>query len=904
MNLKKSVRLFIPATILVLLVVLASFNKDNDPVIDLILKQLNTWLTTNKPEKVYLQTDKPYYSAGDDIWFKAYVTIDNHQLSALSGSLNVELIDELDSVKQWIKLPVTNGITWGDFKLPDTLHEGNYRLRAYTNWMRNAGADYYFNKVIAIGNTITNKVFTSAGYTYAKVNGQQKTTAVIKYTDADGAPHANKPVEYLVQFNSKTTSRGKATTDDKGRITITYTNPGGNEKGNIATIIKLTAKNSVTKNITLNATSGKTDVQFFPESGDLINGIRSKVAFKAVAPNGLGTNIKGVIIDNDNKEVSAFTTRHAGMGIFALTPEAGKTYKAKITYDDGSENTVNLPTALSNGYVLGINNTDANNISIKITTTADLAKAGVYLVAQSGGRVNYVGAKTAGANLGLIIPKSQFPSGIVQFTLFSAAGEPLNERLAFIDRSDDKVKLTVNSSKPVSATREKVKINITAQNNNGKAVLGNFSATVIDESKVQNNEADETTILSHLLLTSDLRGYVEQPNYYFTNSNETTQADLDILMLTQGYRRFEWKPVLAGTVAPVMHSPEKFISVSGTIKTLGGKPIPNGKITMFSIGSESVFALDTVADAQGNFKFKDLFLKDSLRFAIQGRTAKNGNNVRITLNNNGDKDILVANKYLSAIDFAKEHGLDNYLKSNKGFYDEQLKSGMANHFLSEVTIYDKRNDNNPASEGSSNMNGRGNADQVITSEMFNNRNCDELYLCLSVMLNGVRFVKGVPYSTRSPDHPMLIMWDGVPIEDINIIRSDQIGSIEVLKSAMYVSLYGSRGGSGVLVITTKSGKEKTNSFRNYSPDLIAYSPKGYYQSRVFYSPKYNDPKVNRSLADLRSTIYWQPNISIDKSGHTSFEYYNAGTPGTYRVVIEGIDADGNLGRQVYRYKVE
>src|SRR5207253_2009423 len=110
--------------------------------------------STNTIEKVYLQLDKPYYAAGDNMWFKAYVTA-NNKPSTLSGTLNVELIDNRDSVKHRIKLPINDGITWGDFSLPDTLHAGSYRVVAYTNWMRNAGADYFFDRTIAIGNTNT-----------------------------------------------------------------------------------------------------------------------------------------------------------------------------------------------------------------------------------------------------------------------------------------------------------------------------------------------------------------------------------------------------------------------------------------------------------------------------------------------------------------------------------------------------------------------------------------------------------------------------------------------------------------------------------------------------------------------------------------------------------------------------
>ena len=100
------------------------------------------------------------------------------------------------------------------------------------------------------------------------------------------------------------------------------------------------------------------------------------------------------------------------------------------------------------------------------------------------------------------------------------------------------------------------------------------------------------------------------------------------------------------------------------------------------------------------------------------------------------------------------------------------------------------------------------------------------------------------------------------------------------------------------LVTSKKGLARLGFY------FAFYSPKGYYRARTFYSPQYDDPKTNRSIADLRSTIFWKPNIVTDKAGHASFEYYNGGEKGTYRITIEGIDIDGNLGRKIYRYKVE
>ena len=119
----------------------------------------------------------------------------------------------------------------------------------------------------------------------------------------------------------------------------------------------------------------------------------------------------------------------------------------------------------------------------------------------------------------------------------------------------------------------------------------------------------------------------------------------------------------------------------------------------------------------------------------------------------------------------------------------------------------------------------------------------------------------------------------------------------------FILVYGGRGDAGLLIVTTKTGKPDY-SYQRYAPGVVNYMPKGYARVREFYSPQYDNPRTNAQLPDLRSTIYWNPHVATDKDGQASFEYFNADGKGNYRVVIEGIDGKGELGRKVFRYKVE
>ena len=893
------------------LTAISAFKRIDDDPISKIIAKLGQWISVHPQEKVYLQLDKPYYAIGDDIWFKAYVTIGSkHELSGLSRVLNVELVNDKDSVKQSIKLPITNGLTWGDFALADTLKEGNYRIRAYTNWMRNAGEDYFFDKTITITNSISNNVFTKATYTFGKQNGQQQVNAVINYADLDGKPFAGDAVNYEIYTGPGNVIKGKGETDAVGNLSINFADAatGSSIPGRIITSLHLADKKIVTKSILVKAASAKVDVRFFPEGGNLVNGNDTKVAFKAVGADGLGAEIKGVITDGQDKQVATFSSTYLGMGTFNFKPERGKTYQAKITYPDGSENTVPLPTATEAGYSLTIDNSAQDHISIKImpgsVVVADANQTGAMsLVGQSGGVVYYAGKSQPGSKFFTAeVPKSKFPSGIVQFTLFSPTGEPMNERLVFV-QNPDQLKLNVAAESPVYEPRQKAKINLDVKDAAGNPVVGDFSVAVTDETKLPVDESNESTILSNLLLTSELRGYIEKPNHYFTNVNDKTLADLDVLMLTQGYHRFEWKEVLTGNAPPPAYQPEQSLTIAGHLKNLFGKPVAGGKVTLFTT-TGGTFLIDTVSDAEGRFVFKNLVFTDSVKFVVQARTSKEGKNVRIDLDNVSPQTV-GKNKNAPDLQVNISDGLSSFLKNSKTSFANQLKYGLANHSiqLKEVEIKAKAK-KNPA-EHSTNLNGAGNADQVLGGDVIEGLGCASLGDCLQGRLFGVKFLNGVPTLIGGFRRPMEIMVDGLDVDTdvFNNLNAADIESIEVLKTIGYTAIYGGRAANGILLITTKRGGGNY-SIQRFSPGIITYSPKGYYKARVFYSPQYDNPKTNTLIPDLRTNIYWKPNIITGKDGKASFEYFNADGRGTYRVVVEGIDNNGSLGRQVYRYKVE
>ncbi len=889
-------------------VLLLGFIQEDEPL-KKILQQIEKYRQQYPQEKVHLHMDKPYYAIGDKIWFKAYVVnAEKNELSDHSRILYVELINDKDSVKQSLKLPLNTGLSSGDFTLADSLKEGNYRIRAYTTWMRNFGEEYFFDKTIMVGNSISNRILTEAKYSFAEDPRGQKVLANINFTDTDGEVLARKEVNYSVELDFRNILKGKGITDDKGNIEISFVNnqPFILKSGKILASIRLDEKTTANKSFVVKSTSNEADVQFFPESGELVSGIRSNVGFKAISADGLGMNVSGYITDKNNSKLAEFKSEHAGMGYFKLLPQINEIYTAHIRFEDGSEKTYPLPKTSPTGYVIIANNTDPEKLQIRISTNETVKPdAELTLVAQSNGRVLFVSKnKMETQNFNADLPKSRFPTGILQLTLFSPQNEPVAERLVFINHSDF-LKINLSTSKPVYNKREKVKLIVDASDEKGKSTVGSFSMSVIDETKVPSDESDETTIISNLLLSSDLKGFIEQPNYYFNEVDEIKIKQLDILMMTQGWRRFEWKNILSDSFPSLVYQPERNMQVSGKVTSLTGKPVVGGKVTLFSSGGD-VFLLDTLTNSQGEFKFENLYFNDSTKFIVQARNEKDRKNVEIVLDRI-PAQLVTKNKNASLVEVNVNAAMLAYLKNSRNQFEELRRFGMINRsiMLDEVKVVEKKQ----AVTNSSNLNGAGRADAIIKSDQL--QNCWDLAQCLQGRVAGIIVRNGIVYSARSMNSsfsgpvPMQLVIDGTYVgpEFLSSINPNDVETIEVLKSGSNTAIYGMRGGGGVLVINTKRGTVNRD-YRTYAPGIVSYLPQGFYKGREFYSPDYGDPKINTKMADLRTTVFWKPNILTDSLGKASVEFFNADGTGNYKVIIEGINAEGKIGRQIFRYSVE
>lgn len=642
------------------------------------------------------------------------------------------------------------------------------------------------------------------------------------------------------------------------------------------------------------------DVQFFPEGGDLINGIRMRVGIKATTADGVGATINGYIANTKNEQIALLSTEFAGMGAFAIRAEKDEKYHAVVTLADGETQRFNLPKAKESGHMLSINQTDSL-VNIRIGTTADLVPLNkeLFVVGQSNGIVLASFELKAGKEMLMAtIPLKKIPTGLVQFTLFEKSGQPIAERLIFVNHQDD-LKMELIPTVPENYTRQKATWKLKVSDANQNPVDGNFSVAVTDLAQVAYEEEEQRGIIADLLFSADIKGYIEKPNYYFQAVNEDKKRQLDHLLLTQGWRRFLWKDILAEKEPDLKYRPEQTLEIAGKVTSNFGKPLSGAKVSLLSITPGFLLKLDTVTNAKGDFVFDRLDLPDSASFIIQAKMNRD-NDVMLTLN--GSPAFKFEMQKANSVD------LTAYLTKTKEQFDDLEKHHMFDKgILLKTVIISKQRDLKPIVNVKNSANLSGGADKVISREMM-----EKEISIFSPFLKvpGVTIKSGKLYSVRrssiTGDFPMLIIVDGVKIDQnampdyLSTINPQDVEGIEILTSGYNLAILGSEAPGGAVYITTKTGGPNFKPTKNN----VRLDRAGFNVAKQFYMPNYDDPRVNKQLKDLRSTVYWNPSVVTNAEGHAEISYFNAGAPGTYRLTIEGLDSFGNIGRKVITVEVK
>jgi hypothetical protein len=753
------------------------------------------------------------------------------------------------------------------------------------------------------------------------------------YTTLEGKPSDLSRIVYVELVNEKgivtdkkmlKLSKGSA----PGELLLPGNLPSGNYSLNAYTLWMLNfpyfiyRKNIYVYNTDYKNLPGKAEVKknevrmaFFPEGGDLVNGVSSKIAFQALDKMGLPATVGGTIVNKAGTVITNFQSEHDGMGVFELSPVAGENYTARLQLSNGKTASFDLPAAKAAGIVLQVNNDNLNKLFI-IADRGENNKDQfneILIVAQMNGeliqtaRFNFTNEETAVA-----MAKKDLPPGILQITAFDATGNPLAERLAFISNYDNS-SLQLNTD---SLSLQPGAVNILSLNLGTNYTNADVSIAITDAS-LNPGSAKEDNIFSRLFMNADIKGYIHNAGYYLKDKAPLTLQHADLVMRVNGWRRFTWKKALQNDFGKLNFPVESAIGFRGIVYNNNNEPIENGRADVFVKAEDSTQILSKAKLGRGGeFMVTDLNFNKKAWVYYQGTNEASANT---------KTNIKIFPAYFDTLSVSSrlpETDMDTtavfYNRSNPYF------AGMAN-MISSKQVRDSVKQLAEVRVTAKKISRVDSLAKVYVNEGWqnssftfepNNRFFVNVWQLIQQNVPGIR-VQGNPLSpdvtlarldgqnagnafgiAANPDapeeggDPNSQLYNGMAffLNEVNVDKTTidnlSVDDIALIKFYRAEGAFFS-GASATISIYTKRGSGASGDPRVKS--FLGIQRSGYSVVREFYNTE-----INIKENEARPTLYWNPKLRFSKDGKSRIVFLNNNITRKMKIVVNGIDKNGQL----------
>lgn len=609
------------------------------------------------------------------------------------------------------------------------------------------------------------------------------------------------------------------------------------------------------------------DIQILPESGTLLNGVPNHIGIKAVDPNGKGIPLTGEIRDSQNRIKADFTLNHLGIGDFALVPDITNQYTATVMLPDGGVQVVDLPRTEEKGVVIKVNTMLKEKVAFEIVSNLKtiLTDSVYYALVHNQGSI----IRSCIINLGcqkqsavFTIPETELNNGTNCITVFNTNFEPVAERLFFKYRKSVLGKLQIDKLE----FKDSVEITLTSTDSLGNPFPASLSMSVLPEGTV--SDSFSTGLYYEFLLKPGLNGLIEHPAYYFEKDDPGRKRDLDLLFLTQGWRKYDWKNILDEN-RKLPFEPDHYFSITGTVKSRN----VSGKKTIMLMSPDNNLLLVEDTNEDGTFSFKGVALTDKTTVVLSA-SGKNGKPGDFTV----ESQIGPSHPVDSVIAVKPAFRLKEQPKQT----EETIKLLPGEIMLEEVAVTAKRK-RNPF-EGT-NYVPLFEKVYEITSENYYKYPDIEKLMRDEFNISDLT-VLGKETKFGEDDNPNLYV-DGIRRDPsfLNFYDVTQIEAVTYIKTpSEYLG-----PAVAVLILTRKKPVRDIQ-----QPENIQYHPvKGYAPEVKYYTPRYLYPPETENYKKF-ATVFWKPDILTNAEGKATFKFSKpAGLKGI-KLRTEGIAESGTL----------
>ncbi len=671
------------------------------------------------------------------------------------------------------------------------------------------------------------------------------------------------------------------------------------------------------------------DVQmlFFPEGGNIIKGISNRVAFKITGKEGQSLDVTGKIYDSSNIEITEFSTLHLGMGSFVIIPD-GRKYTAKIEYN-GKQYSFDLPEIMPSGYTMSIDNMHPQTMNIQINKTDNIEPDVIGITFACRGKIYACKTFTTGRDGQFVIkvPKEKLPSGIIQVTMFTTEGHILAQRQSFVNHNHYlPIKLTAapESIEPYAP----IDLNFKLTDTGGNPIRSTFSLSVRDAgTDINTNYSDN--IMYNLLLGSDLKGYIEDPAFYFTDIDNKKIAALDLLMLTQGWTRYPWRQMAGLEPFEIKYGIEEGLIIEGNVLSAGkGKAEEGIEVDMWMhsllYGSSQQGKCVTEADGYFNFALSDIYGKWDM--TLKTKKKDKPFNSRILINRNFSPQPVKYSYYeIRPGSLKKQNNIVNdAVKINETNQpaqrlNTQNENITLSYLLDEVTVTEKarwtiknqgvryaniiydiqdevdRLRDNGGSESTKVLDFLENTDENFKAVFDYEYTYKQKPIIFYVNLKITRVIDTMDKQPsritqdnqfKNNDHDFTgevhSENDGYLAPNVYDIDISEVEYIMIAENDPTVFAATGKEGVGIYIYTNESGKRRKEPVGTRMTRFYGYTP-----PMEYYSPDYTNGRLPDEK-DFRRTLYWNPNVETDKDGNAMIRFFNNGTATDINISAEGL----------------
>ncbi len=751
-----------------------------------IVTNLKEYGEKQEAEKAYLHYDKSAYTAGETIWFKAYI-LQGDFPAEITKTFYLDWLDDKGNVLFHSVSPVYNSSAAGQFDIPLDYKGNNIHVRGYTRWMLNFDTAFLYNKDI-------------------RIISIQTSTAKIQ-----------KPIP---------------------------------------------------------------SIRFFPEGGDAIVGIKNKIAFKANDQWGRPIKFKAELQTEKGSPAGNFESQHDGMGYFYFIPDSGVKYIAKWVDDTGEKHSTVLPTSNQAGINI-FAETKMGKVYFVLTRNEyldDNLKEG-FVIGTMQQQMVFKTDFNLRETTSVIknMPVSQLPNGILTITVFDKESNPVSERIMFIDNRDYFFNTMVNITHRGLTKRTFNEIQVEVPD----SIVANLSMAITDASFGTDSSEN---IFSSLLMTSDIRGTVYNPAYYFSNASDSVKQHLDLVMLTNGWRRINWYDLRKKNMS-INNKQQKdieYLVLSGSVNEVRkSKSTPENLIMLVRQSDSSSVIVYAAIDQQGSFKDTGFVFFNTMDVFYQfGKSS---------VYKFADIDFMKERMQAMVNDKKKKPNYYNpffsdsfAMKYKTAFNNWQAYESYKGKILETVTIRSKiKSPIEILEEKFTNGLFKGYSEMSIDL-----KNDPPIYKYQNLQ----SYLRQRVFSSRlnSPVYYVNEMeTDGLMFE--NLLVSD-VAYIKIFPAPFWGNSFARDRGAIAIYL-----RDDVDAPYVQGKGMGHKKISGYTEIRDFYSPDYSMAEQKEGLNDLRTTLLWEPMILTEPGNSKKIiSFYNNDVSKSYRIIIEGITKDGKL----------